>query len=1146
MKESAPSPERRKNGYFLFLIFFIFLSGQVFSDSRSITLEFPPPQVSSWKDYQLIKIPGLPLYGKIGEPQLPIKTVRVLLPAGENIKKVEVSPLQRVTLRGRFRIKPGGRVIPISKISKVKFYPLRENLKVYASSLPYPRKIFSLLPEQGWKGYRILPINIYPLQYIPSEGIIYFFPKIRITVETEGRVAFFSQLKLLRSKAGDRKIVEREVANPGDIKTYTLRGKLRVPTKVLYNDPGPYDYIIITSENLKPVFQTLVNHKIQRGLRAKVVTVEDIYSYYTEGDNPKKIRDFIKDAYLCWNVDYILLGGDTEVVPVRNVYARVEDPVEGTVEDTFPSDMYYACLDGDWDADGDGVYGEPEDEVDFFAEVYVGRAPVETLTEADNFVSKTIQYENSFGAEYLKEVMLVGEYLCGDPYPETWGGDYKDIIGTLFPEEYNITKRYDKLGNFNNNGEVIIQEINEGKHMINHMGHSDVWMVMWIGDWEFYDIFGDENDIKNEDKCFIYSQGCYAGAFDLGSQPYGYTDECVGENFVRSKYGAFAVVMNARYGWFEPGDIEHSPSQQFDYEFWDAVFNEGIKNLGWANQDSKEDSYGVMMADTSGAYRWCYYELNLLGDPETTFGGAVSKEGRIFFSQEAYKEGDEIEVTVMDMDLNVNHEAIDTLSISLKTESGDEEDLLLTETGKNTGVFKGSLTLQEGEVNPGDGSLQALHGDTLTATYFDEDDGLGNSHLLTTTALADFLSPVISNVQVSEVCDDTATITWDTDEESSSVVVYGTAIPPDTTFTDKTKVSTHSILLTGLTPGTVYYFKVGSEDKAGNFTWDDNDGNYYSFTTKLRVTLFEDDMESGVDGWEVSYDASSEPPYNWYITEHFAYSGTHCWHFCREELYEGEWEFFYYPGIDRVHGYLTSPSIDLTGVTNARLSFYHSLSKGGDQNTWDWGRVEISTDGGSSWETLWSATDTAGEWEERRFDLASYVGKVINLRFHFYCEDSSIANVYPGWFIDDVRVESFTEGEVLSITVTPHSWNLGTLEEGSILSTWSADYQSGEGFFTLTNNGTVEANVSISVSSSLHWFPGEEAGEETFYLGWGQTQTQGVEPIFTPLSSLPLPLINNLSPGENFQFDLKFQAPTSTSYPGVEETINVNLIASSP
>ena len=61
----------------------------------------------------------------------------------------------------------------------------------------------------------------------------------------------------------------------------------------------------------------------------------------------------------------------------------------------------------------------------------------------------------------------------------------------------------------------------------------------------------------------------------------------------------------------DPGGTNGS-SQYFHREFIDAMTGEGIYPLGEVNDDSMMD---VIWAINYGANRWCYYELNLFGDP---------------------------------------------------------------------------------------------------------------------------------------------------------------------------------------------------------------------------------------------------------------------------------------------------------------------------------------------------------------------------------------------------------------------------------------------------------------------------------------------------------------------------------------------------
>lgn len=1116
------------------LLIFIFLSFILRGEIVSLRYKFPRPKIKKCGNFYILKVNGFKNYADHGYPLIPFKTVNILIPYGEEVSDIRVIPGRKRTIKGSYNLMPGQKQIPISLGRKGKFDFIPPSKKIYGSEKEYPHFFYKKGKIQKLRGFKILPINLYTYKYIPSKKKIFYYQNLTLVVNfKKGEKKKGGKKTLLRGLSKDISIIKEKVENPSAVQTYTDTTKSTLSD--VLGDSGPYDYIIITSSVLSPYFQPLIDHKIQRGLRARIVTTEDIYANYPGNDAPEQIRNFIIDAYDNWGIDYVLLGGDTEIIPKRGVYGSCE----GYTDNSIPCDMYYGCLDGNWDADNDGIYGEEDDDVDFYAEVYVGRAPVQTQQEVENFVNKTINYENSFSDPYLKKALFVGEKLWDNP--ETWGGDYKDVIENLFPDDYQIKKRYDKLGNFNGNGQFIIEEINNGVHLVNHMGHADYWLVMWIADWEFYDISGDPGDLMNEKKCFIYSQGCYAGAFDKGGLP-GYTEECVGENFVRSAYGAFAVVMNSRYGWFEPGDIDASVSQQFDEEFWDAVFNENIKNLGRANQDSKEDNYGALLADTTGGYRWTYFELNLLGDPETSIGGSVSRDARIFFNKEKYKEGDTVNLTLMDMDLNNNHEAVDTFSVTVTTTSGDSETLNLTETGVNTGVFTNSIVLSSSSPTSENGTLEASNGDTITATYTDVDDGIGNTVVKTANATADFIGPVISNVSVSNITDNTATITWNTDEPANSEVVYGTSIPPSLSKKDKTYTTSHSITITELTGATRYYFKVKSTDQAGNITTDDNGTLYYDFTTKTAVIIFGDDMESGTGQWNVSYQSSEIPTHTWYITENFSHNGTHCWHYCDEEWDEetNSWIFSYYPGVGTpidpvpVDGYLTSPEIDLTSVPSARLEMWHLLSCG-DGQWFDYGMIEITTDDGATWTPIWGADGmgtTAGYWRKEVIDLTPYIGNRIKIRFHVYTEDSTISTTYPGWFIDDFKVEYFADtGEIISLTVNPQTVDFSNLSYGQTVQT-SSDY------FTVTNDGNVNENFSIIASDGTNWTIGETPGTDRFSM-----KTKGGD-IFdwTDISSSKV-LKENLTPSGTFNFGIQFTAPTSVSSGKTTDTINLTITA---
>jgi hypothetical protein len=327
------------------------------------------------------------------------------------------------------------------------------------------------------------------------------------------------------------------------------------------------------------------------------------------------IRDFIRDEYIGAGIEYLLIGGDADMVPARDLWVEAWSGGDTTF---MPSDLYYGCLDGPFDYNENGRWGEPDDgvnggDVDLVAEVYVGRACVGSLQEVDNFVDKTIEYLDS-GGYGTGPAEMVGEHLWDNP--DTWGGDYMDelIDGSsahgyttvgLPSGEYTVTTLYDRdwPGHDWPKSEII-NRINNGALLINHLGHSSYGYCMKLGN-------SDVAGLTNGDPCFVYSQGCMAGGFDDPEE-----NDCIAEYFtVKTNAAAFAGIWNARYGWGVSGSTD-GPSQKYHREFLDAIFGEDIPELGKANQDSKEDNLYRL---SGHCMRWCYYQLNLFGDPILTF-----------------------------------------------------------------------------------------------------------------------------------------------------------------------------------------------------------------------------------------------------------------------------------------------------------------------------------------------------------------------------------------------------------------------------------------------------------------------------------------------------------------------------------------------
>ena len=115
-----------------------------------------------------------------------------------------------------------------------------------------------------------------------------------------------------------------------------------------------------------------------------------------------------------------------------------------------------------------------------------------------------------------------------------------------------------------------------------------------------------------------------------------------------------------------------------------------------------------------------------------------------------------------------------------------------------------------------------------------------------------------------------ATITWTTNEPSDSNVEYGLDTSYGSSVYDGALVKIHSVTLTGLQPGTTYYYKATSTDNAGNSASEAGFGPFTTDTLPPELP-WSDDFESGdfaAGGWTVVATPAS-------VDENAAYTGSY-------------------------------------------------------------------------------------------------------------------------------------------------------------------------------------------------------------------------------------------------------------------------------
>lgn len=540
-------------------------------------------------------------------PALPYFLVNVLVSPSQEFQSLSVSG-QETLLYGGIDLTPNKLPVPTNALNT--YAP---NQTVSYTKPSYPQESVRYLSMHTLGSYKYVSLMVCPLRYDAGTRSLHLISDMRIllSMSHNSTVALFAtDIQSISHQEKMREEIKRMVFNQEDVdELYPV-----VTEKVMANY-FPTRYLIITNDSLKPAFQKLANWKTTKGIKSKVLTVEEINRQYNDSIVPMRIKRAIMQYK--GKVDYVLLGGDTEVVPSLHCmldFKRVFGKSFKTPTKDTPGDMYYACLsDLDWDKNKNGFFGEKEDSISVLSDLAVSRLSVSNLEEAEMIVDKLVNYEMSPNLQQFSDSIL----MCANTISIINSAQDKsdDLYNSCIKPYWNGTRMrlYDNYTDFEGGADYdftplhLQEQLSRGYLLVDVIAHG--WNNLW-GYLEYRTPKPVDSDnykkdlaeqLVNPKYTTITSISCNVNQFDMANDTL-----CLSESFMRNiNSNVLAFVGNSREGIF-PNE------ENLMYYLYKGVF---AYHMSFAEALSyAKNTYSATFSKPE--WRWLLLGLNALGDPE--------------------------------------------------------------------------------------------------------------------------------------------------------------------------------------------------------------------------------------------------------------------------------------------------------------------------------------------------------------------------------------------------------------------------------------------------------------------------------------------------------------------------------------------------
>lgn len=556
--------------------------------------------------------------------------------------------------------------------------------------------------QSGWKDINLLNFAFSPFIYNANTGDLYFVHDLTVTVRTselnEEEIAKLGNAPLgIHELYG---IAATEDVNLSDKGMARAAGNN--PANQFKNKPASdVDYLIVTTQALKSSFSPLISWKKKKGLRAEIITLEEINAIYQDPLPQLRIKKYIYNLYLNNNLKYVLLGGDHETVPSLITKVKANS---NAIEDVLASDAYYACFGGnfEWDLNNNQIYGEYDDSIDFTPSVYVARALVGKPQDVNIFVNKTLDFEKSprwnncllaSGTKWNTDADARSQFnvLYEDCF-EGWNGTRYDFFDT------GIT--VPGAENFQVNGDNLQTVLENGYSLIEMSTHG--WVDAWILEDEKNYTSANALTQFSPVHSIILTSSCETNSFDRNKDTK--NGLCLSNGFFNNyNNGVVGFWGSSRSGFYPFRNERYGLSQKFEVDFFKELLSDKhqFNSFGMLTTLAKYKNIGT---SKSSLYNYLQRGLNTIGDPEMQIYSEIPEQIEACYTSHGLSaniDGCTVSITSTDDDGDTRMSVCENFSLSQEITIPTNSTVCLTKKNCIPYIFEVSYngSLPKGGIN---------------------------------------------------------------------------------------------------------------------------------------------------------------------------------------------------------------------------------------------------------------------------------------------------------------------------------------------------------------------------------------------------------------------------------------------------------------